>query len=135
MRHEYPDFGIEVLPARERVIVSVSGELDMATTDRLRAAVGELYEMGFSRLVLDLRTVTFIDSTALEFLLGQHTQAQAGAREFSIAYVNGPVARLLELTGADSRLPRVSDGRSDARDARGVANAWIRELRQPRETG
>ncbi len=70
MRHEYPDFGIEVLPARERVIVSVSGELDMATTDRLRAAVGELYEMGFSRLVLDLRTVTFIDSTALEFLLG-----------------------------------------------------------------
>ena len=55
--------------ARDSVRVAPVGELDIATVDKLRAEVDRLRESGFTKLVLDLRGVRFLDSTGLRLVL------------------------------------------------------------------
>jgi anti-sigma B factor antagonist len=94
MRH-LPGFGIEVIPARERVVLVVSGELDLDTATDLQAALDDVRSNGFDQIVVDLRAVSFMDSTGLRLLLGEDKKGST----FEIAYSEGPVKRLLELTG------------------------------------
>src|SRR4051794_8096219 len=62
-------FAIEVRPARERVVVAPRGELDLATTEGLEAEIDGLVNAGFAEIVLDLRGLSFIDSTGLCLVL------------------------------------------------------------------
>ena len=57
------DFEVRAWPDRYRVFVAVRGELDVANVDDVRAALDELRGAGWTSIVLDLRAVTFIDST------------------------------------------------------------------------
>lgn len=95
----------EVEPEREAVRVRPVGALDMATVPLLRAQIDELHEAGFSRLILDLSKLDFIDSTGLRLLLS----VDAAARQdgFSLALVPGTAAvqRLFEITGTATVLP------------------------------
>ena len=47
------------------LVVTVSGELDVATTPALRAHLDAAIDAGAQRLVIDLRAVSFLDSVAL----------------------------------------------------------------------
>src|SRR4051812_35653580 len=64
-------FDIKIRPARERVVVAPRGELDIATTERVAEAIDELVLAGFAEVVLDLRAVSFMDSTGLRLVLRQ----------------------------------------------------------------
>src|SRR3954465_599241 len=57
-----PEFFCDVQPDRERVIVALGGELDLAAAPQLAATVDELLDVGFGRIVVDLRPLTFLDS-------------------------------------------------------------------------
>lgn len=61
-------------PARSgpHTVVGVTGELDVATAPALRDAVLGLLNRGVDSFVLDLRGVTFIDSTGVGSLLRIH---------------------------------------------------------------
>src|SRR3954454_17680169 len=58
-------FEVRIVPDRDRVIVALCGELDMANVDAVQTALNELRAVGWTSLVLDLRELTFIDSTGL----------------------------------------------------------------------
>jgi anti-sigma B factor antagonist len=90
---------LSIHPDRERVVVVVAGEIDLATVDELDAAVRELLAGGWSNVVLDLRPVEFLDSTGLGWLVA--IERDARAHHWRLALVDGspPVARLLDLTG------------------------------------
>jgi anti-sigma B factor antagonist len=47
------------------LVVTVSGELDVATAPALRAHLDAAIDAGAQRLVIDLRSVSFLDSVAL----------------------------------------------------------------------
>lgn len=47
------------------VLLTIVGELDIATVPRVRARLTELTDDGARRLVVDLRDVSFMDSTGL----------------------------------------------------------------------
>jgi anti-anti-sigma factor len=47
------------------VLLAVSGELDVATAPDLRERLGAAIESGATRIVVDLRAVTFMDSIGL----------------------------------------------------------------------
>jgi anti-anti-sigma factor len=92
-----------VRPERDRVLVALSGELDIATVARAERPVRELYERGFTSIVFDLRALTFIDSTGLKLLLRLDGLATANGCRFAIVAGDGAAHRLLELTRLTER--------------------------------
>jgi anti-sigma B factor antagonist len=95
-------FDVEIRPARRRVVVAPRGELDVATTDRVADEIDGLVAAGFDEIVLDLRAVSFMDSTGLRLVV-----RQARRRDASVRIVDGPVpvARVFDLTGMRAELP------------------------------
>ena len=59
---ELEPFRCEVVPDRETVRVRPVGALDLATVPLVDAQLADLWSVGFTRLVLDLRDVPFLDS-------------------------------------------------------------------------
>jgi anti-sigma B factor antagonist len=85
-------------------LVEVTGEVDIATSPRLRAALAERPRTG-GLLVVDLTTVAFMDSSGLSVVLAlQHDTTAAGER-LAIVCPPGPVRLLFEVTGVDTELP------------------------------
>jgi anti-sigma B factor antagonist len=109
-----PEFRCDLQPDRERVIVRPTGELDLATVPILEQSLHELRAAGFRLLVLDLRAITFMDSTGLRLLLGEAQGAAQDGYELEIVAESEPVQRLLALTGAATRLPIVDAHVADA---------------------
>jgi anti-sigma B factor antagonist len=97
---------VQLRPDRNRVIVEVGGELDLASAGTLQEALDNLLEVGWQSIVLDLRALSFIDSTGLSLLL--ETDRACGRAGAAFAIVDGSpvVARLLELTGLEGRFAR-----------------------------
>lgn len=98
-------FACRVIPERERVRVSPAGELDLASAPQLAQTIRELHESGFDQLTLDLRDVTFLDSTGLRLILDVHSRARDG--RLCLELLAGPpqVQRIFELTGTLAHLP------------------------------
>ena len=97
-----PEFLCDVRPDRDRVVVRVAGELDMAAAPSVAAAVDALLGAGFARVVIDLSDLSFLDSAGVHMLVAAHHAAAQRTSEMSL--VRGPrnVQRVLELTAADS---------------------------------
>ena len=99
-------FEVRSRPDRERVIVAVSGELDVASVKALKAALDELRDTGWNSVALDLRGLTFIDSSGLSLLL--HAQRAARREHAAFAIVDGSpaLARVLEIAGLEHHFNR-----------------------------
>ena len=92
-------FRVDLHPERVAVRVVPVGELDLATSPQLERQLHELRSSGFGRVVLDLRQLTFIDSSGIRVVAAEHRYAGTSDRAFSV--INGPraVQRVLELCG------------------------------------
>ena len=90
----------------ERSRLGASGELDIATVPELEAAFEAALAGGPAELLIDLRAVTFIDSTGMALLLRLVERAGALRVQFRISPA---IARLLEIIGLDGRLPLADD--------------------------
>jgi anti-anti-sigma factor len=91
-------FRCDVQPDRERVVVRLAGDLDLVEAPAVARTLEELIEGGFHRVVIDLRQLSFIDSTGLRVLLTARDAARGRGTE--LALIRGPrhVERLLSLT-------------------------------------
>jgi anti-sigma B factor antagonist len=98
-----PSFAIAVSRAGDSCCLAVSGELDMATAPRLRAALDAGLERDAS-MVVDLASLDFIDMAGLRALLDAAARAGANGRRFELLNPSPAVGRLLELTGLGGRL-------------------------------
>ena len=89
------------------VELELKGELDMATAYCLSDAVREA-SAHHERVVVDLRGLTFIDSTGLRALMSALRESESGG--WTMGVVPGPprVQRIFEVTGTESSLPFVS---------------------------
>src|SRR4051794_12471453 len=86
------------------VLISVCGEVDMATVAELRAALDE-HGRRHRRLELDLTEVAFMDSTGLSVLLSAHADAERDGRGFTLRpQLSHTVRRLFEVTGVEHLL-------------------------------
>jgi len=82
----------------ERVRLELEGELDLDTVEQVAREVRGLRAGGARAIVLDLRRLSFIDSSGLRLLLTLDAEARADGFSFAILEGDGPVRRLLELT-------------------------------------
>jgi anti-sigma B factor antagonist len=95
------DFAISHQDLGAWVVVTVSGEIDMATGPTLRDNLLGVLARGDHRVVLDLSNVTFMDSSGLGALLGGHRRAQLLDGEIRIAAPSERVLEILRLTNLD----------------------------------
>jgi anti-sigma B factor antagonist len=79
-------------------VLTVSGELDLATISILKDAVGGQLGTGI-RVVLDLSELTFCDSTGLGSFVALHRQATSVGATLALAAPRKRVADLLQISG------------------------------------
>jgi anti-sigma B factor antagonist len=100
-------FHIEVDREDSVARVRPVGDLDLATVGDLDARLEQLRAQGVRQLVLDLRGLTFMDSTGLSLTARWSAEAARDGFDFGLVRGSRPIRRLFELTGMDSRLPFV----------------------------
>ncbi len=81
-------------------LLSVEGDLDLASAPNLKWALEDLQSARSRHVVVDLSGVGFIDSTALGVLVGAQRALDPGLR-LAIACAQENVLRIFELTGLD----------------------------------
>lgn len=80
------------------------GELDLDSVHRVQAALEELRGDGCAEVVLDLRGLTFMDSTGLRLAIRWDTMAREKGFRFAIVPGRDVVQRVLRLTGMEDHL-------------------------------
>lgn len=103
MEHHPGSFSLETTERDGLTLVALQGELDLATSEQLAAALDPLAGDD-RRLVLDLRRLSFMDSTGLAVILRYHQRAKDEPYDFVV--VRGPEAvdRVFKVTGTDELL-------------------------------
>jgi anti-sigma B factor antagonist len=95
------------------VVLTATGELDMATTPQLRERLRTMIEAGARRLVIDLTPVAFMDSVALAAILtARRDLAEVGRMAVVIAPDSYP-RLVFEIAGLPEYL-NVFETREDA---------------------
>jgi anti-anti-sigma factor len=95
---------IELAADAQGMVVTVGGELDLETAPMLDRALGDIDETQVRRLLIDLRRVTFMDSTGLASIVRAHQFAQSNGQALVLRRGSRQVQRLFQLTGVDARL-------------------------------
>jgi anti-sigma B factor antagonist len=95
-------------PDPSTALVQVRGEIDVATTPRLRSMLhGLADEEGVHTMVIDLDGVEFIDSSGLGVLIGcsRRLRARGEGRELKLVCSRVNLLRVFEITGLDGVFP------------------------------
>jgi anti-sigma B factor antagonist len=80
-----------------RVIVLLFGELDIASVHALGSVGRAVAENPGAEVVVDLRGVTFLDSSALEAFASARAQATAGGGSLSLTGASSFAHKLLQI--------------------------------------
>jgi anti-sigma B factor antagonist/stage II sporulation protein AA (anti-sigma F factor antagonist) len=103
-----PDFSISSAERDGRLVVTLRGELDLATAGDVEEAVLGPVRDG-RHVVLDLRELEFMDSSGVRVIVAAHGAAQDGDGRLTIvrAAPGGAVQRVLEISGLEDVLELV----------------------------
>jgi anti-anti-sigma factor len=103
-------FTIELDERADRVVLTPRGELDMASAPELEQAVIPRLEEG-AWVVLDLRSLDFIDSSGLRVVVGAHRMAEEHGGRFTCVRgtAGSTVHRIVEIAGIDGVIEMVDD--------------------------
>jgi anti-sigma B factor antagonist len=83
----------------DRVVVSVSGDLDLASAPELRTRLLGVLALPLTQIVVDLEHLEFMDSTGLSALVRARRAARDRDIAFSLESPNPQVEWMLSLTG------------------------------------
>jgi anti-sigma B factor antagonist len=93
---------VELEAGGRRVVAT--GELDLAAAPSLEDAGDRAMGDGVKHLELDLREVSFIDSTSIRSLLRIHDEMLGAGGQLVVRCDAGNVLRVLEIAGVDKLL-------------------------------
>ena len=80
-------------------LLTVRGELDIATAPQLRAVIGDLMGQGYRHVEVDLDNCSFIDSSGMGALLWASHRLHAAGGELVASHAHGATMRALEISG------------------------------------
>lgn len=87
----------------DSVVVSVEGDVDLASCADLRLALADALRLS-PHLVVDVSDMTFIDSTGLSVLVQAHRRAAEKAGTMTIRHPSATLKRLLSITNLETVL-------------------------------
>ena len=85
----------------ETPLVVVEGELDVATSPRLRRSLDDAVDAGARNVRVDLSAVGFMDSSGLGALMAVHHRLRDREGSITITAATPPVRKILEITALD----------------------------------
>jgi anti-sigma B factor antagonist len=98
----HPGLGVHHRDCGDGVcVVTPAGEIDLATAPLLKSRLVGLLGESFSRFVVDLSAVSYLDSTGLGVLIAFSRRLPEGGA-VALAHAPSSVAALLEITGLDA---------------------------------
>ena len=86
-----------------RPVIHAAGDIDVATSPLLRAALSALIDDAPSVVTLDLTEVAFVDSSGLGVLVGalMRMRATDPASQLLVVGAREPVRKVFDVTGLD----------------------------------
>jgi len=112
-------FDVEVVAdgGTERTVL-LSGEIDLASASAVWDVLQSVIDDA-TRVVVDLSSVRFIDSTGLSLLVRAHRRLRNAGGTFAVRSPSEMAARVLEITGLDAVFGLLdgTPGAGDPRDA------------------
>jgi anti-sigma B factor antagonist len=97
-----------------RVVVDISGEMDAYTSPRAKQMMAGLIEEGCRHLIINLRHLSFIDSSGLGTLLGTLRRAREQGGSLRLVAPPTHVRRIFEITRLTYSFP-IDASEDDAR--------------------
>ncbi|HEX8002833.1 MAG TPA: STAS domain-containing protein [Mycobacteriales bacterium] len=94
-------FAIQASPAGRAVVLSVNGDVDIATAPTLRERLADAVGT-YTGVVVDLDGVPFLDSTGLGVLVAAHNRAKSAGASLVIARPQRIVRNALRLVQVDT---------------------------------
>jgi anti-sigma B factor antagonist len=82
-------------------VLAISGEADVYGAPGLRSRIGDLFDSGHRRLVVDLSEVEFIDSTGLSVLVASQNRVREIGGVLTVVCSQERLLRLFRITGLD----------------------------------
>ena len=95
---------IKVSQTKQLAIVVPTEALDMAWAKAMRQVIEELLDAGKTRLVVDLRGITYIDSAGLGELVRGMKRAREAGGDLRLCGVRREVLRIFKMTGLNKAI-------------------------------
>lgn len=102
------EFRLEVHDDRQTVRVALFGEADLAAVEEIDQRLLGVRHGGVRHAVLDLRRLTFVDSSALRLILVWAAEYERDEISFTILPGPPAVHRVFEIAGVLERLPFIA---------------------------
>ncbi|GAB4142207.1 MAG: STAS domain-containing protein [Cyanobacteria bacterium J069] len=82
-------------------VIQLSGILDGTQVDAFHQLIGEALATSASTILVDLKEITFMDSSGLGALASAHKKVRASGKRLSFCSIHEQVRILFELTSMD----------------------------------
>ncbi|MDR7079650.1 anti-sigma B factor antagonist [Neobacillus niacini] len=102
---------IEKHQNEKEIFVSVTGEIDAYTAPKLREELLPLSEGKDKTITVNLKDVSYMDSTGLGVFVGLFKQLNKNEGELRLVELSDRLKRLFELTGLSKIMNISEDGR------------------------
>ena len=111
MAADLPSFELDVRDDDGRVAFTPRGELDLATAPEVEEKVLAAVRTGDTQVVIDLRQLTFMDSTGVRTIVAAHKAAEESGAELRVIRpsADNPVSRVIEISGIDEALGLIDE--------------------------
>jgi anti-sigma B factor antagonist len=96
---------IATTPGSDRYVITVSGEVDLATSPDLDAAIIAALDSGAGSLVIDLTDVSFMDSSGLGVIVRGLKRCREADKDLDLVITNERVLKVFGITGLDQVIP------------------------------
>lgn len=97
--------GVSTRVENRSVIVSVEGDLDIATAGDLRSAVQSAVNAHGPWLILDFSALDFMDSSGLNAIINAYHLVRERGGSLALAAPNERVTKVIRLVGLHRQLP------------------------------
>ena len=89
----------------DRYVITVSGEVDLATSPELDVAIIAAIDSGTSSVAIDLTDVSFMDSSGLGVIVRGLKRCREADIDLDLVITNERVLKVFGITGLDQVIP------------------------------
>ena len=96
---------IATTPGSDRYLITVPGEVDLATSPELDVAIIAAIDSGTPSVVIDLTDVSFMDSSGLGVIVRALKRCREAENDLDLVITNERVLKVFGITGLDQVIP------------------------------